>query len=122
MVLLNLKRLFIDVICENMKNYRSTAEQFFSTFHGKTRSCDRFLHILRFLHFIFKTMTVFLTIMILHYHSLRKLRHIFDLMNNAYLKCYAPSEHVGVDKVTVCFSGKSFRNKKHECLAIKMYK
>jgi hypothetical protein len=38
-------------IRDRIKDYWSTAEQFHAPFYSNTMQCDRFLHILRFLHF-----------------------------------------------------------------------
>jgi hypothetical protein len=106
-------------ICDNMKDYPWPAEQFFPPFMAKQRVVTFSFIFLDFS--IFQTMTSVLDNNDLNYYGLRMLRHIFDLMNNEYLKYYAPSEHLVGDEVTVCFSGNIIL-KQHEGLAIKMYK
>ena len=34
-----------------LKDYRSREEQYFTPFYSNTMVCDRFFHILRYLHF-----------------------------------------------------------------------
>ena len=84
---------------------------------------DRFLHILRFLHFAGNLQRP-------HegeeYDRLWKLRTVFDKINEAYAKFYNPSEHLAVDEVIVKFQGRIiFRQyipKKRKLFVIKIYK
>jgi hypothetical protein len=90
-------------IHDNLKNYWSTAKQFFPHFYGKTMRLDIFFHILIFLHFPHTDSS-------LHnndpsYERLWKLRHIFKLRNSIYLKYFASSEHLAVEEVAVLFQG-----------------
>ena len=92
-------------------------------FYGETMIQDRFLHILHFLHFADNSQK--------HdkseeYDQLRKLRTVFDKLNEAYAKFYNPSEHLAVDNVPVKFKGRAiFRQyipKIIKHFSIKIYK
>jgi len=61
---------------------------------------DRFLHILRFLHFADNSQRPDEG---KEYDRLWKLWTLFDKLNEAYAKFYNPSEHLAVHKVTVKF-------------------
>jgi hypothetical protein len=72
-------------------------------FYGETMTRDRFLYILRFLHYADNSQRP-------HkgeeYDRLWKLRTIFDKLNEAYAKFYKLSEHLAVDKIIVKFQGR----------------
>jgi len=64
---------------------------------------DRFLHILRFLHFADSIQRPEEGE---EYDRLWKLRTVFDKLNMAYAKFYNPSEHLTVEHVTVKLKGR----------------
>ena len=84
---------------------------------------DRFLHILRFVHFAENSQRPDEGE---EYDRLWKLITVFDKLNEAYAKFYNPSEHLAVDEVTVKFKGRViFRQnipKKRKRFGIKIYK
>jgi len=84
---------------------------------------DRFLHILRFLHFADNSQRPDDG---KEYDRLWKLRTVFDKLNEAYAKFYNPLEHLAVDELIVKFKGRViFRQyipKKRKCFSIKIYK
>ena len=84
---------------------------------------DRFLHILRFLHFAHNSQRPDEGE---EYDQLWKLRTVFDKLNKAYAKFCNPSEHLAVEKVIVKFKGRViFRQyipKKRKRFSIKIYK
>ena len=84
---------------------------------------DRFLHILRFLHFADSSQKPDQGE---QYDPLWKLRTVFDKLNKAYAKFCNPSEHLAVDEVIVKFKGRViFRQyipKKGKRFGIKIYK
>jgi hypothetical protein len=84
---------------------------------------DRFLHILRFLHFADNAQRPDQGE---KYDRLWKIRTIFDTLNQAYAKFYNPSEHLAVDEVIVKFKGRVlFRQyilKKRKRFGVKIYK
>ena len=58
--------------------------------------------------------------------SLRKMRNLFEILNQAFSKFRSPSEHLAVDEVTVLLKGRvifpQYIHKKHEDFGIKTYK
>jgi len=84
---------------------------------------DRFLHILRFLHFVDNSQRPDQSE---EYDQLWKLRTIFDTLDDNYAKFYIPSENLAVDEVIVKYRGRViFRQyipKKRKRFDIKIYK
>jgi len=81
---------------------------------------DRFLHILRFLHFADSSQKPDQGE---QYDPLWKLRTVFDKLNKAYAKFYSPSEHLAVDEVIVkFFIFRQYIPKKRKRFGIKIYK
>jgi len=84
---------------------------------------DRFLHILRFLHFAGNSQRPDKG---KEYDRLWKLRTLFDKLNEVYAKFSNPSEHLAVDKVIVKFKGRVIIRqnipKKRKRFSIKIYK
>ena len=71
-------------------------------FYSENMTQDRFLHILRFLHFADNSQRPDPGG---EYDRLRKIRTMFDTLNQAYPKFYNPSEHLAVDEVLVKYQG-----------------
>jgi len=92
-------------------------------FYGETKTLDRFLHILHFLHFADNSQRPDQDE---KYDRPWKLRTVFDKLNIAYAKFYDPSEHVTVDEVILIFKGRViFRQyipKQRKSSGIKIYK
>jgi hypothetical protein len=109
---------------DRLKDYWSILEQFFMAFYGNTMKQDRFLHILRFLHFSGNRNEPVKTDE--NYDRLWKMRTIFDKLNDAYTKYYSPTEHLATDEIIVLFKGrvvfKQYIPKKHKLFGIKIYK
>ena len=84
---------------------------------------DKFLHILRFLHFADNSQRPDEG---REHDRLWKLRTVCDKLNEAYAKFYNPLEHLAVDKVIVKFQGrvifKQYIPKKRKRFGIKIYK
>ena len=90
---------------DTLHDYWSRLRQLHTPFYGETMTRDRFLHILRFLHFADNSVR--------HdrdeeYDRLWKIRTVFDTLNQAYAKFYNPSEHLALDEVIVKFKGRVF--------------
>jgi hypothetical protein len=106
-----------------LHDYWSRLRQVHTHFYSETMTRDRFLHILRFLHFADNAQRPDQGE---EYDRLWKIRTLFDTLNQAYAKFYNPSEHLAVDKVIVKFKGRViFRQyipKKRKCFGIKIYK
>ncbi|PNF43126.1 hypothetical protein B7P43_G18025 [Cryptotermes secundus] len=111
-------------IRDRLTDYWSTAEQFATPFYSKTMKRDRFLHILRFLHFADNRTEIDRNDD--SYDRLWKIRTIFDTLNDAFEKYYNPSEHLAVDEIIVKFKGrvifKQYIPKKHKRFGIKIFK
>jgi len=108
---------------DTLHDYWSRLRQLHNPFYGETMTRDRFLHILRFLHFADNSQRPDEGE---EYDQIWKLRNVFDTLNEAYATFYNPSEHLAVDEVIVKFKGRViFRQyipKKRKRFGIKIYK
>jgi len=108
---------------DTLHDYWSRLRQLYSPFYGETMTRDRFLHILRFLHFADNSQRPDKRE---ECDRLWKLRTVFDKLKDSYAKFYNPSEHLAVDEVIVSFKGRViFRQyipKKRKRFGIKIYK
>jgi hypothetical protein len=108
----------------SLKDYGSREEQYCTPFYSNVIPRDRFLHVLRFLHFENNEDPPN------HddpnYDRLWKIRKVFDTLNNKFCEMYNPTEHLAVDEVIVSYKGRViFRQyipKKHKRFGIKIYK
>ena len=111
------------IVKQTLHDYWSRIKQMHTPFYGETMTRDRFLHILRFLHFADNSRRPDQGE---EYDRLRKIRTVFDTLNQAYPKFYNPSEHLAADEVIVKFQGRViFRQyipKKRKRFGIKIYK
>ena len=78
-------------------------DNFDTAFYGNAMPWNRYLHILRFLHFTDKIMP---DMKDENYDRLWKIRNLFDILNDKFSKFYNPSEHLAVDEVIVKFKGR----------------
>jgi len=110
------------ILKDTLHDYWSRLRQLHTLFYGETMIRDRFLHILRFLHFADNSQRPDQGE---EYDRLWKLRTIFDTLDDNYAKLYNPSENLTVDEVIVKYSGRvNFRQyipKKRKCFGIKIY-
>ena len=110
-------------VTDTLHDYWSRLKQVHIPFYGETMRRDRFLHILRFLHFADNSQRPDPGE---EYDRLWKIRTVFDTLNQAYAKFYNPSENLAVDEVIVKFQGRViFRQyipKKRKRFGIKIYK
>ena len=88
---------------DELTEYWSRADNFHITPCGNATPRDRYLHILRFLHF---TDNKKVPDMDEKYDRLWKIRNLFDILNDKFSKFYNPSEHLAVDEVIVKFKGR----------------
>jgi len=106
-----------------LHDYWLRLRQLHSLFYSETMTQDRFLHILRFLHFADNSQRPDESD---KYDRLWKLRTVFDKLNEAYAKFSNPLEHMAVDEVIVKFKGRViFRQyipKKRKRFSIQIYK
>ncbi|KAG8223670.1 hypothetical protein J437_LFUL001778 [Ladona fulva] len=81
---------------DSLRDYWSTLHQFNTPFYSSTIRHDRFLHILRLLHFSDNSKEPNKDDE--DYDRLWKIRALFDMLNDSFAKFYFPSEHLGVDE------------------------
>ena len=86
------------IMKDTLHDYWSRLKQMHTPFYGETMIQDRFLHILRFLHFVDNSQRRNPG---KEYDRLWKIRTIFDTLNQAYPKFYNPSKHLAVDEVII---------------------
>src|SRR5215510_9810950 len=106
-----------------LHDYWSRHRQVYSLFYGETMTRDRFLHILRFLHFADNSQRPNKRE---ECDRLWKIRTVFDKLKDSYAKFYNPSEHLAVDEIIVSFKGRviirQYFPKKRKRFGIKIYK
>jgi len=83
---------------DTLHDYWFRPRQLHTPFYGETMTRDRFLHILRFLHFADNSQRPDQGE---EYNRLWKLRTVFDTLDDNYPKFYNPSENLAVDEVIV---------------------
>ena len=85
---------------------------------------DRYLHILRYLHFTDNRNEPDRTDE--NFDRLWKIRDLFEILNDTFSKLYNPSENLAIDEVIVSFKGtvifKIIHTKKHKRCGIKIFK
>lgn len=89
---------------DSFKDYWSKDEQYHTPFYQNTMPRDRFMHILRFLHFSDNNNRPIREDE--NYDRLWKIREVFDTLNNKFHEFYFPSEYIAVDEVIVSFKGR----------------
>jgi hypothetical protein len=110
---------------DTFSDYWSTNELIETPIFGKIMSRDRYLHILKYLHFCDNTQAQ-PDKSDPNYDRLWKMRNIFDLLNKSFKIAYDPTEEISVDEVIVKFKGrvlfKQYIPKKHKRWGMKIYK
>jgi len=110
-------------IRDELTDFWSRADNYHTTFYGNAMSWDRYLHILRFLHFTDKKKVPDMK----EENSCRlwKIRNLFDILKDKFSKFYNPSENLDLNEV-VKFKGRViFRQyipKKRKRFGVKIYK
>ncbi|GFY31611.1 piggyBac transposable element-derived protein 4 [Trichonephila clavipes] len=101
---------------DNIKEYRSTDPMLETPFFKKIMPRDRFLNLLRYLHFENND----------HAPDAWKLRNVFNSLNNSFQEICDPTEELAIDEVIVAFKGriifKQYIPKKRKRFGIKVYK
>src|SRR5215510_4837132 len=109
---------------DKLTDYWSTLDQVHTPFYGTTMKRDRYLHILRYLHFTDNRNEPDRTDE--NFDRLWKIRHLFEILNDTFSKLYNPSENLAIDEVIVPFKGrvifKQYIPNKHKRFGIKMFK
>lgn len=109
---------------EEFKDYWCKDEQFYTPFYHKTMTRDRFLHILRFIHFTDNNFAPSKEDP--NYDKLWKIRNVFDTLNNKFSELYYPTENIAIDEMKVLYKGRVIFQgcipKKLKNAGIKIYK
>ncbi|GFY22396.1 piggyBac transposable element-derived protein 4 [Trichonephila clavipes] len=109
---------------DNIKEYWSTDPMLETPFFKKIMPRDRFLNLLRYLHFENNDHAPDKTAS--DYDRLWKLRNVFNSLNNSFQEIYDPTEELAIDEVIVVFKGriifKQYILKKRKRFGIKVYK
>jgi hypothetical protein len=109
---------------DKLTDFWSTLEQVCTPFYGTIMNRDRYLHILRYLHFTDNRNEPDRTDE--NFDILWKIRDQFEILNDTFYKFYNPSENLAIDEVIVPFKGMVIYNslylKKRKRFGIKMFK
>ena len=88
----------------SLNDYWTVSKQFLTPFYSKTMTRDRFLHILRYLHFANNHNAIDNNDP--KYDRVWKIRRIVDILNDAFSTYCAATQHLAVDEVIVLFKGR----------------
>ena len=109
---------------DKLTDYWSTVEQLNTPFCGTMMKRDRYLHVLRYLHFADNRNEPERTDE--NFERLWKIQDRFEILNSTFSTFYNPSENLAVDEVFVCFKRrvifKQYIPKKHKRFGIKIFK
>ena len=112
------------VVRDKLSDYWSTLDQVYTPFYGAMMKRDRYLHILRYLHFTDNRNEPDRTDE--NFDRLWKIRDLSEILNSTFSKFYNPSENLAVDEVIVSFKGrvifKQYIPKKRKRFGIKIFK
>jgi hypothetical protein len=109
---------------DKLTDYWATSDQLYTPFYTNAMKPDRYLHILRFLHFTDNKNEPDRKDE--NFDRLWKILNLFEILNRTLSKSYNPSEHLAIDEVIVLYKGraifKQYIPKKHKHFRIKIYK
>ena len=88
---------------DKLTDYWSTLDQLYTPFYGTMMNRDRYLHILRYLHFTDNRNEPDRTDE--NFDRLWNIRDLFEILNDTFSKFYNPSENLAIDEVIVPFKG-----------------
>ena len=86
---------------EKLTDYWATLDQLYTPLYGTMMKRNRYLHILRYLHFTDNKNEPDRTD-----ERFDRLRDLFEILNGTFSKLYNPSENLAIDKVIVSFKGR----------------
>jgi len=89
---------------DKLTDYWSTLDQLYTPFYGTIMKRDRYLHILRYLHFTNNRNEPDRTDK--NFDRLWKIQDLFEILNATFSKFYKPSENLAIDEVIVSFKGR----------------
>ena len=84
---------------DKLTDYWSTLDQLYTPFYGTMMNRDRYLHILRYLHFTDNRNEPDRTDK--NFDRLWKIRDLFEILNKTFSKFYNPSVNLAIDSHTV---------------------
>ena len=109
---------------DKLTDYRATVDQLYTPFYGTMMKRDRYLHILRCLHFTENRNEPDRTDE--NFDRPWKIRDLSEILNATFSKFYNPSENLVIDEVIVSFKGrvifKTIHTKKRKRSGIKIFK
>ena len=109
---------------DKLTDYWLTLDQLYTPFYGTVMKRDRYLHVLRYLHFADNRNEPERTDE--NFERLWKIQDRFEILNSTFSTFYNPSENLAVDEVFVCFKRrvifKQYIPKKHKRFGIKIFK
>ena len=89
---------------DKLTDYWSTLDQLYTPFYGTMMKQDRYLHILRYLHFTDNRNEPDRKDE--KFDGLWKIGDLFEVLNATFSKFYNPSDNLAIDKVIVYLQGK----------------
>ena len=89
---------------DKLTDYWSTLDQLYTPFYGTMMNRDRYLQILRYLHFTDNRNEPDRADE--NFDRLWKIRDLFEILNNTLSKFYNPSENLAIYEVIVPFKGR----------------
>jgi len=111
-------------IRDKLTDYWATMDQLYTLFYSTMMKQDRYLHILRYLHFTDNRNEPDRTDK--NFDRLCKVQDLFEILNGTFSKFYNPSENLVIDEVIVSFKGRViFKQnipKKRKQFGIKIFK
>ena len=109
---------------DKLTDYWATLDQLYTPFYGTMMKRDRYLHILRYLHFTDTKNEPDRPDE--KFDGLWNIRDLFEILNGTFSKLYNPSENLAIDEVIVFFKGrvifKQYTPKKRKRFGIKIFK
>ena len=109
---------------DKLTDYWATVDQLYAPFYGTMMKRNRYLHILRCLHFTDNRNEPDRTDE--NFDRLWKIRDLFDILNATFSKFYNLSKNLAIDEVIVSFKGrviiKQYIPNKYKCFGIKIFK
>jgi len=89
---------------DKMTDYRATVDQLYTPFYGTMMKWDRYLHILRYIHFTDNRNEPDRTDE--NFDRPWKIRDLFEILSATFSKFYNPSENLAINEVIVSFKGR----------------
>ena len=89
---------------DKLTDYCATVDQLYTHFYGTMMKRERYLHILRYLHFTDNRNEPDRTEE--YFDRLWNIRDLFEILNATFSKFYNPSENLAIDEVIVYFMGR----------------